>query len=327
MAHHHDIIVIGASAGGVEALIQLVQSLPADLPAAMFIVLHVASGGASVLPQILTDKGHIPAVHPQSGDSIENGKIYVAPNDHHLIIDDGVVVLSNGPRENGFRPAVDSLFRTAANTYGSRVVGVILTGLLDNGSAGLVSVKRQGGIAIVQDPEDAMFSSMPESALKVVQADYVLPLAQIPETLVKLASTEVTETPKSGDPSRTDSATTGDKDDIYMKSEGKVTDMVCPECGGVIVEYHEGINNNLVRFECRVGHRYSLQSMLQKQEETVEAALWAAVRSLEENSSLFQRMKQQAYDLNNVLSAERYAARAQEAEQYADVIRQILLKK
>lgn len=326
MNQKHDIIVIGASAGGVEALIKLVRALPADIPAALFIVLHVARGGTSLLPQILTHNGALPAYHPQSGDQIKHGTIYVAPNDHHLLIKDGHVMLSNGPRENGFRPAVDTLFRTAASTYGSRVMGVILTGLLDNGSAGLLHVKARGGIAIVQDPADAMFPAMPESALSIVKADYVLPLARIPETLVTLATTDAAEPLAVGNP-HNDSASTGDAETIHEHHEGTASDLVCPECGGVMVEYRSGQDDNLVSFACRVGHRYSLQAMMQNQHDAVEAALWAAVRSLEESVSLSQRMKQHAHKLNNPATAERYADRMQEAAHHADVIRGLLLRK
>lgn len=328
MTHKHDIVVIGASAGGVEALIELVQALPADFPAAVFIVLHVARGGTSILPQILTYRGALPACHPQPGDVIEHGKIYVAPNDHHLMIQDGHVILSNGPRENGFRPAVDTLFRTAASTYKWRVIGVILTGLLDNGAAGLVEVKAHGGLTIVQDPADAMFPSMPREALKVVDADYVLPLADIPETLIKLVTTEVTNSQSAENPFQyNDSARTGDAEYIHDNSGGAVSDLVCPECGGVMVEYKTGQDDNLISFKCRVGHRYSLQSMLENQNETVEAALWAAVRSLEESASLNDRMAQRAHHLSDPAAAEQYTDSKQKATRQADLIRSILLEK
>lgn len=322
--HKRDIIVIGASAGGVEALIQLVQALPADLPASIFIVLHLAPTGSSVLPEILSRNGNLPAYHPKSGDPIEPGKIYVAPNNHHLLIKDGHVALSTGPRENGFRPSIDSLFRTAANTYGTRVVGVMLTGLLDDGSAGMVAVKAHGGIAVVQDPADAMFSAMPENALKVITADYILPLSQIPVTLVELALTDVPEMVISHNPSD-ETAETGSEEDIYDESEGTVSDLVCPDCGGVMVEFRGGKDNNLVYFKCRVGHRYALESMLDQQAEATEAALWAAVRALEESRSAFRRMEQYARETNDATTMERYAVRARDAESHADVIRQILL--
>src|SRR5207244_2427388 len=160
-----DIIVVGASAGGVEALATLVRGLPADLPAAVFVVLHVPPHGTSVLPQILTRAGRLPAKHAVDGEAIQAGRIYVAPPDHHLLVKPGYVRVAHGPRENGHRPAVDALFRTAARTYGHRVAGVVLTGVLDDGTAGLIAVKLRGGAALVQHPDDALYDGMPRSAL------------------------------------------------------------------------------------------------------------------------------------------------------------------
>ena len=323
--HKHDLIVIGASAGGVEALINIVRELPADLRATVFIVLHIARQGTSMLPEILSRAGNLPATFPQSGQIFEQGNIYVAPNDRHLLIKDGYMTLTTGPRENGFRPSIDSLFRTAANMYGSRVVGVILTGLLDNGSAGIANIKEQGGIAIVQEPSDAMFSSMPENALKVIKADYILPLSQIPQILVELTMTDADE--QANETIGEDPAESGEANYIYQRDEGLVSDIACPECGGVLVEYKSGKDKQLVRFECRVGHRYSLQSMQQHHSEKAEAALWAAVRSLEENITISHRMIESAIKLNNEISKEFYEEKIEETKQHADIIRQILLGK
>ena len=181
-----DIIVVGASAGGVEALTQLISHLPSDLPAAIFIVLHIPSEGNSFLPNILNRciKKHQPnsllqALHPHNEQAIEHGKIYIAPPNYHLIVKDGYIRLARGPKENNHRPAVDALFRTAARTYGRRVVGVVLTGTLDDGTAGLLAVKQRGGVAIVQDPDEALYSGMPRSAIENVDVDRVLRLSEI----------------------------------------------------------------------------------------------------------------------------------------------------
>jgi len=173
----HDIIVVGASAGGVDALTQLVRGLPADLPAAVFVVVHVPAHGPSVLPRILSRSGPLPATHPQDGQAIRTGRIYVAPPDYHLLVKNGYVRLTRGPRENKHRPSVDSLFRTAARTYGPRVVGVVLSGVLDDGTAGLAAIKLAGGIAAVQHPDDALYPGMPQSALNNVAVDHALPAA------------------------------------------------------------------------------------------------------------------------------------------------------
>src|SRR4051794_18781245 len=189
----HDIIVVGASAGGVETLAQLVKGLPADLPASIFVVLHVSPHGSSVLPEILGRRGVLPAAHARDGEPIVPGRIYVAPPDFHLIVWPGQVGLSRGPTENGVRPSVDPLFRTAARSYGRRVVGVILSGSLDDGTAGLAAIKQRGGVAVVQSPEEALFAGMPRSALESVAVDHCLPAAETPPLLVELANTPVPE--------------------------------------------------------------------------------------------------------------------------------------
>jgi two-component system chemotaxis response regulator CheB len=183
----HDIIVIGFSAGGVEALARLIAALPQDLPAALFVVHHFPAKGVSVLPEILRRSGRLPAFHPKHGQPIEHGRVYIAPPDRHLLIHGNRVHLSRGPRENGYRPAIDSLFRTAARTFGSRVVGVLLSGSLDDGVAGLMDVKRQGGVAVVQDPADALYPGMPRNAIQRVPVDQVVPLHEIAPILTRLA--------------------------------------------------------------------------------------------------------------------------------------------
>ncbi|HSK75153.1 MAG TPA: chemotaxis protein CheB, partial [Thermoanaerobaculia bacterium] len=159
---HRDIIVLGASAGGVQALCEVIGSLPPNLPAAIFVVLHIAAHGRSAMPAILSRAGCMPASHPQDGEPIVPGRIYIAPPDRHLAMEDSTVCLSRNAAENGHRPAVDVLFRSAARQYGRRVIAVVMTGNLDDGTAGLALVKRLGGVAVVQDPEDADYPSMPE---------------------------------------------------------------------------------------------------------------------------------------------------------------------
>src|SRR5438067_12132886 len=179
----HDTIVIGASAGGVDALQQLVAGLPADLPAAVFVVLHISPHGPSVLPRILSRAGPLRAAHPKDREAIRPGRVYVAPPDYHLLVSNGRVRVTRGPRENGHRPAVDALFRPAARSRGPRVVGAVLSGVLDDGTAGLLAVKQAGGLAVVQNPADALYSGMPQSALDNVAVDYTLPVADIPAVL------------------------------------------------------------------------------------------------------------------------------------------------
>ncbi|GAC1660363.1 MAG: hypothetical protein PVS3B3_30390 [Ktedonobacteraceae bacterium] len=183
----HNIIVIGASAGGVETLMMLVAGLPDGLRASLFIVMHIPATLPSALPRILSRSGPLPALHATEGMRIEQGKIYVAPPDHHLLLEQGSVHLGTGRRERRFRPAADVLFRSAASAYGSRVVGVVLTGVDRDGTAGLQAVKQAGGVTVVQDPTDAIWSSMPQSAVKHVEIDYTLPLLSLAPLLIHLA--------------------------------------------------------------------------------------------------------------------------------------------
>lgn len=189
----HDIIVIGTSAGGLKALSSILGTLPTDIDATLFIVQHLAADKPSILPQILTDVGSLPAAHPIDGEKIQKGRIYVAPPDYHLLVNQGSMRVVRGPQENRFRPAIDTLFRSATRAYGPRVVGVVLTGYLDDGTVGLQAIKKRGGIAIVQDPQEAEYPSMAQSALQYVKVDYCVPLAEIPDLLVHLSKEPAAE--------------------------------------------------------------------------------------------------------------------------------------
>jgi two-component system chemotaxis response regulator CheB len=269
----HDIVVIGASAGGVEAVSHLLSQLPRDLKAAVFVVMHLARG-RSMLPEILSRAGRLHAVHPQDGDSIEYGRVYVARPDHHLIIEPGKVRVVHGPTENGCRPAVDPLFRSAARVYGSRVIGIVLTGALDDGTAGLAAVKEAGGIAIVQDPDEAFAPSMPRSARAFVAVDYVLPVREMAMLITDLTRKETgSEPPKSGAHVEAMEPDLGQPPPVRHGGDrpGKVSIFTCPECHGTLWEADE---DGIVRYRCRVGHVYSVESMLAAQTDSVDRALW-----------------------------------------------------
>lgn len=330
----HDTIVIGASAGGVELLCQLVRDLPPDLPAAIFIVLHVPSHGISVLPDILNraiERKHktvtpcLRAIHPQDGEAIARGKIYVAPPDRHLLIKDGCIHLAMGPKENSHRPAIDALFRSAARTYEKRVVGVVLSGLLDDGTAGLAAIKQRGGVAIAQDPQEALYSGMPLSAIENVDIDRILPIAGIVAFLKELAYLPVSEiaAPTSGQMQM--EADIVDMDIAAVENEdrpGNPSGYACPECRGVLWEIHEG---KLTRFRCRTGHAFSINSLIAEQSDALEVALWSALRALEEKAALTQRMSEQAIARNQPFSAKRFSEQAQESFQGAALVRKLLL--
>jgi two-component system chemotaxis response regulator CheB len=321
----HDIIVIGASAGGVEALTTIARGLSADLPAAVFAVMHFPVDAPSMLPRILARSGPLPAEHAVDGAPISHGRIYVAPSGFHLIVNPGVMRLSHGPTENRHRPAIDPLFRSAARAYGPRVVGVILTGNLDDGTAGLYAIRARGGLAVVQNPDDAFYPSMPSSALEYVGADYVVGLGDIAALVGRLAA----EPALSGmaDPEQdvldpavlAAEATMTDPHDLTSK--GRPSVFTCPDCHGTLWEQTKG---DLLRFRCRVGHAYSADSLSTAQGDGVEQALWAALRALEERAALAHRMAEKARERSSDKLAIVYDERHRESEHNADLLRNLL---
>lgn len=321
-----NIIVIGCSVGGVEALQRLVGRLPRNLPAAVFVVLHLAPQSTSMLPTILSRAGELPASHPKDGEPIRMGHIYVAPPDNHLLLENGKMRVMRGPRENRHRPAVDPLFRSAARWYGPRVIGVVLTGALDDGTAGLSSIKKRGGIAIVQDPADAFCGDMPRSAMKNVEVDYVASIDHIPELLQQLAPTKVAEngTGKSSRLIKETEIAELDMDAIEDENRpGVPSSFACPECGGVLWEQD---GEQILRFRCRVGHAYTANSLGVEQTEAVEGALWAAMRALEEGASLARRMAATAARGNREMLESRFLERAEAKMQQAEVLRRLIME-
>ncbi|HST06191.1 MAG TPA: chemotaxis protein CheB [Chloroflexia bacterium] len=327
----HDIIVVGASAGGVEALITLVRGLPADLPAAVFVVLHIPAQAESALPRILNRNGSLPAIHAKDHQEIELGHIYVAPPDQHLLVDNGYVRLGRGAKENMHRPAIDPLFRSAARSYGSRVVGVVLSGALDDGTSGLKAIKERGGVAVVQDPNDASYSGMPLSAIQHVAVDYVGPISDMPLLLERLANESASE----GVVSVTDGI---DKDHIDLEVEiaendlsdegvldkiGTPSHYACPDCHGTLWQIHDG---DLVRFRCRVGHAYTAESMITVHTESVENALYAALRALEESASLSRQLARNARQRGLESAAVGMDIKAAETEQQTTLVRGLLIR-
>lgn len=322
-----DIVVVGASAGGIEALRTLLAGLPADLPASVFVVLHTSPESPGVLADILDRAGPLPARYAADGERIRPGRVYVAPRDRHLIIEPGKVRLTRGPKENRFRPSVDPLFRSAAQVYGPRVVGVILTGGLDDGTSGLWAVKQLGGRAIVQDPREALVPSMPRSALEHVRVDYCLPLDEIAPQLVSLAATRADEEEGMRQvPEEMEIEVNIAKEDKATESGvlrlGAPSLYACPECHGVLLRLKEGPPE---RYRCHTGHAYTLEALLSEMDEKIEERLWSAIRALEERVMLLNHSAEHAREGGGHWSAEEFLRAAQEAERRADLIRQAVM--
>jgi two-component system chemotaxis response regulator CheB len=330
-----DLIVIGGSAGSIPVLQEVLARLPADLPAAILLVVHQAQNQPGRLPEVLG--GPLPARHARDGEPIELGRVYVAPADHHLLVEPaGRVRLSRGPKQNRFRPAIDPLFRTAARVFGQQVIGVILSGLLDDGTFGLMQVKRSGGIAICQDPSDADAADMPSSAIRNAHPDYVLKSSEMAPLLNRLVrepspsraqgatpvSDHQTPTLSVGVPSESgDVADRGDNALTSGSMSGPPSALTCPECGGAIWERTEG---GLLFFRCHVGHSYTAESIAAGHDGLLEQTLWEAMRMFEENANLHRRMARRA-EATDPAVARRYAQRAAEMIARTDVIRRILL--
>jgi two-component system chemotaxis response regulator CheB len=316
-----DIVVVGGSAGSIEILCEFVAGLPENFPGSIFVVVHFPGSVRSTLPRILTRAGSLPARHPQDGESIEPGCIYVAPPNVHLVVAKGHVHLFRGPKENGHRPAVDPLFRSAAQSYGTRVVGIILSGNLNDGTAGLLRIKQCGGVTLVQDPKTALYQGMPRSAIDHVPVDHVLPAEDLAALVTTMAmqpvELEATVSEELIGDTLADEVAIADR----QTQPGVPSTMACPECHGVLWENTE---DELVQFRCRVGHAYSAQALLVHQSEQVEAALWTGLRALEEHSALARRLAARAETRGHHHSASAFTERAMDAEHHASVIRNVL---
>jgi two-component system chemotaxis response regulator CheB len=289
-----DIIVVGASSGGVDALSRMVAAFPADLEASVLIVLHMAPSFPRVLAERLGAAGPLPAAEAVDGETMRPGQIYVAVPDHHLLIQESKLRLTRGPRENHSRPSINALFRSAAYYCGERVIGVVLTGQLDDGTAGLWAIKDRGGLAIVQDPEEAAYPSMPRSALKQIAVDYTLKVAEVGHALRLLSREEVVMT----DRSTPASGAIGVENSIAMGASaleagvlglGHPTLFTCPDCNGTLLEIKEGPTT---RFRCHTGHAYTERALQSRTLMEIEKSLWITLARLEERELLLERVPQ-----------------------------------
>ncbi len=287
------VVVVGASAGGLEAVTALVRSFPADFPAAVFIVIHRGAESPAILPMLLRKQSRLPIRVAVQSEEIRAGHIYLPSLDCHLVIEDSHVRSAYGPRQHGFRPAVDPLFVSAANAMGDSVAGVILSGGLDDGTLGLLAIKRRGGVAIVQNPEEALVPSMPLSALKNVEVDAILRASEIAPRLVELIDTgsNRTESAAGRRPSTGRRSAMAKSSTPRSSGTRKLTPFTCPNCGGALWEVEEG---NLDQYECHVGHRFGSEALKAFGDDRTENILWAAVRALQEDSMLRRRMAARA---------------------------------
>jgi two-component system chemotaxis response regulator CheB len=320
---NRDIVVIGGSAGALEPLRRLLSDLPGDLPAALFVVVHTAPNAHGALGRILDRAGPLPADFARDGLRFEPGRVYVAPPDLHLLLDDGRMLLRRGPRENLSRPAIDPLFRSAAAACGSHVIGLLLSGMLYDGASGLRAIKRCGGIAVVQDPADALYPDIPRHALERTEVDYCVSAAELAQLLVAIVAEPAGPSPEVPEEIRLEARIAA------QGSSGRETDeelerpvaLSCPECGGALREIADG---ELLRYRCHVGHAYDAGLLLGAQTEGVERALWSALRALEERAALLRRMARQQ-SVNSSLAG-RWAERAAEHEAHAQAVRNLLVE-
>jgi two-component system chemotaxis response regulator CheB len=322
----HDIIVVGASVGGVEATKSLLSQMPRDLDAAIFVVVHRAAAPPSILEKILDRAGPLEARAVQDREEIRHRRVYVAPADHHLLVREGHVRVVRGPKENRWRPAIDPLFRSAAATYSSRVIGIVLTGMLDDGSVGLLTIKRCGGIAIVQDPEDALAPDMLLHALKNVDVDFQLPIAKMGATLTKLVYETSAEAPEIPPYVKTEvNITTGAVNDItdYGEDFGARSPFSCPDCGGPLWELQV---DRIRRYRCLIGHAFTTRSLLEDQNEMLEQSLWSTVRAMEERAHVLEILANDERAMGNEEQAGIYDAQAADSRRHARLIRDRLLR-
>ncbi len=327
MSEEQRIVVVGASAGGVDALMRLVRDLPADFPAPVCVVLHIPPDSPSLLAQILDREGTIPAKTAEDGERYQHRMVYVAPPDRHLLVaGDGTLHVSRGPRENRSRPSVDPLFRSAAVAAGPRVIAVVLTGSLDDGTAGLLAVKKQGGLAVVQDPADALYPSMPQSALAHAAVDHVAPIAAMGQLLARLVYEPIPAfTPPADRDMDLEAGMAGLERDAFTPDDrpGQPSPYSCPDCGGVLWEIPE---EQYVHYRCRIGHAFSPEAMLSAQDDLLEEALWSAMKTLEESARLSHRLAATERVRGHGWLVERFEEKERQARAQVEVIRRYLLR-
>lgn len=335
-------IVIGASAGGLKPLQDIVSQLPTDFPAPIFVVMHIPANHDSYLAEILSRTGPLPALNPKDHTKVEAGHIYAAPPDYHLLIDDGFVAVKRGPKENGFRPSIDALFRSAAYSYGPAAIGVVLSGALYDGASGLWNIKRLGGTAIVQDPYEAEHPSMPRSVLEYIDADYKARAQEIAPILVRLTREELTQQELKQQILTQEKLVGNNMDEdtrrLAIETQiaagvnlpektildlGSLTSFTCPECRGSLVKIKEG---NLFHFRCHTGHGFSATTLLDGVMETVNDLMWQTTRSFQEASMLLEHIGRHMQEDGESTQANAFLAKSRKLNQQASRFQKIAIR-
>ena len=321
--NNHDIIVIGASAGGIETISRLLSQLPGNLPATVFIVQHLSASSPGTLADIFDRVGPLPVETAKHGDAFMPGRVYVAPPDRHLLVKQGHLHVAMGPKENRSRPAIDPLFRSAAASYGPRVIGVVLSGLLDDGASGLLAIRRCNGTTVVQDPADAFNPEMPENALAVINPDHCIAIAAMGELLVRLTYQPAKPAvPIPEDIQLEIKIAEQIMSDVPAENTlGNLVSLSCPECGGPLWELDD---KTIGRYRCHIGHGFTRQALLEEQNDAIERTLWIALRSLEEKAKLQTLLARQAHARTRPSTAERFERQAEESRHHVEQLRQLL---
>ncbi len=319
-ASNKDIIAIGGSAGSGAVLKQLLADLPRDLPASVFVSTHIPAHSPSMLAEVLGGNAALPVAQAVDGQPIERGRVYVAAPDRHLLLIDGVIRLGAGPRENMVRPSIDPMFRSAALSYGPRVVGVVLTGMLNDGAAGLHAIKSAGGTAVVQHPLDAEADQMPLAALEAVEVDHVAPTAQLGDLLATIAGSDAGPFRSPGEDLRleVEIAAGARLGSDKLRQIATPSPLSCPDCHGVLSEVS---GSRPLRYRCQIGHAHTAESLAARIDE-VDEAVRVAMRVMEERVTLVERMALDARQTGRTAVAELYEARAEEYRRYASTLRE-----
>lgn len=322
----HHVVAIGGSAGALEALLRVVAELPPDLPAVVLVVIHGSPDHPSLLPEILSRRGRLAAAHAVDGEDIRPGRIYVARPNYHLAVAQGKVRVWFGPKVNGFRPAIDPLFRSAAEHYGPEAVGVLLSGGMTDGVAGLLAIKRDGGVAVVQDPADATNPDLPRNAQAAVEVDHTVPSARMGGLLRELADGP-TDPGTVAMPDTLTNAEEAYRRDLEAQARGERAGQVslfsCPHCGGVMRQTEETL---LTEFLCHIGHAYEGEALLGAQAETIETTSWNLMRALKERALLARELAALARGRGDAAAEARLTGVAAEAERQMGLVESRLLK-